>query len=47
MIRWIKNLFVRQTFSIEQELEAQRAQVAGLMGHTERQLSASFERRGA
>lgn len=44
-MRWIKNLFARPTLTVEQELEAQRQQVAGLMAHTERQLACSMEMR--
>jgi hypothetical protein len=44
-MRWIKNLITGKSVNVEDELELQRKQIEGMLGHTERQLCSSMEMR--
>jgi hypothetical protein len=44
-MRWIKNLLNGKSVNVEDELNLQRAQIASMMGHTERQITSSMEMR--
>lgn len=44
-MRWIKNLLAGKSVNVEDELKMQREQIAGLIGHTERQITSSMEMR--